>query len=321
VLLAVGYGFFGLSTSFWTVAPWVIISSIGYHTWLQTQPALGMSLTTEHRSGSILGRLSAINNAGALVAMLVVLATFHFGWMSYRSTFAVCGVLAAVAAVAIFGFPHLHNGEQEEAAPQRPPMVLRRDYRYYYLLNLFDGARQQIFFSFGLWVLVDHFGLDVPVISAVLLTVAALSMGVGSWIGRLLDRQGERRLLAFINVAYVVALAGYALIDNVAVAICCYIIYQFIFPLSAIGSATYLRKVAPADEVAPSLAMGVTMQHAAAIAVPVAAGFILNYVGYQIPFLIACVFALMTFAITHRLHPDMLRDVNRWVMEICNQEG
>src|SRR5215217_7564499 len=49
-LLAIGYSCFGLSTSFWTVAPWVVISSIGYHTWLQTQYALGMSLTTEDRS-------------------------------------------------------------------------------------------------------------------------------------------------------------------------------------------------------------------------------------------------------------------------------
>src|SRR5689334_6411926 len=39
-LLAVGYGLFGWSDSFWTVAPWVILSSMGYHTWLQTQYAL-----------------------------------------------------------------------------------------------------------------------------------------------------------------------------------------------------------------------------------------------------------------------------------------
>ena len=57
-LLAIGYGFFGTATSFWTVAPWVIISSMGYHTFLQTQYALGMSLTTESRSGSV--RLSAL---------------------------------------------------------------------------------------------------------------------------------------------------------------------------------------------------------------------------------------------------------------------
>jgi hypothetical protein len=35
VLLAVGFALFGLSNSFWSVAPWVVISSMGYHTGLQ----------------------------------------------------------------------------------------------------------------------------------------------------------------------------------------------------------------------------------------------------------------------------------------------
>ena len=28
---------------------------------------------------------------------------------------------------------------------------------------------------------------------------------------------------------------------------------------------------------------------------------------------------LHTYATTHRLHPDMLRDINRWIIEQCNQ--
>ena len=50
-------------------------------------------------------------------------------------------------------------------APKREPIVWRKDYRYYYWLNLLDGVRQQIFFSFGLWVLVNRFKLTVSEIS------------------------------------------------------------------------------------------------------------------------------------------------------------
>lgn len=310
-LLAVGYGCFGLSDSFWTVAPWVILSSMGYHTWLQTQYALGLSLATERRAGSILGRLSAVNNAGALAAMLVILVTFRQGWLSYRSAFILCGLLALLAAIAIAGFPHLRDGEVQAAAAQRQPLVLRREYRYYYLLSLLDGGRQQIFFSFGLWVLVHRFGLTVPAISAVLLSITALSTIAGGWIGRQIDRHGERRMLAMVNVAYVVALAGYAAVDNVVVVVACYVLYSFIFPLSSIGAATYLRKVAVEDEIAPSLAMGLTMQHVAAVAVPVATGFVLNYVGYQIPFLVAGGFACLTFLVTRRLAPETQRSPRR----------
>ncbi len=303
LVLALGYGFFGLSDSFWTVVPWVVVSSMGYHTFLQTQYALGLSLTNEGRSGRILGRLSAISNGGALLAMAAVFLAFHYDWASYRATFVACGLLALMAAVAIVRFPHLHNGEVQAQAAAREPIVLRRDYRFYYGLSVLDGARQQIFFSFGLWVLVHRFGLEVPAISTILVAVTTLSMVAGPIIGRLIDRHGERQMLAAVNIAYVVALIGYALVDHVAVAVLCYVVYSFIFPLSAMGAAIYLRKIAPSADIAPSLAMGLTMQHAAAVAVPIATGFVLNFVGYQIPFLIASGFACLTFLVTRRLDP------------------
>ncbi len=135
--------------------------------------------------------------------------------------------------------------------------------------------------------------------------------GESTTIGRLLDRYGERRLLAVVNVAYVIALAGYGFTDNVLVACACYLAYTFIMPLSAMASATYLQKVADPADLAPSFAMGTTMQHAAAIVVPVTAGYILNFYGYQIPFVIACGFACLTFLVTRRLDPIAQRAPGR----------
>jgi MFS family permease len=131
-----------------------------------------------------------------------------------------------------------------------------------------------------------------------------MNMTLGPWIGRQIDRRGVRRILEIANVGYIVALLGYGFADNESIAIGCYVIYSFIFPLSYIGSSTYLRQIAPPEELAPSLAMGVTMQHVAAIVVPLAAGYILNFVGYQIPFIIACGFAATTFLVTRRLSPE-----------------
>jgi predicted MFS family arabinose efflux permease len=304
VLLAVGYMLFGVSNSFWTVAPWVILSSMGYHTVLQTQYALGMSLTTENKSGSILGKMTAVHNGGALVAMIFVLVVFYFDLISFRPMFVISGLLALVAAIAIFNFPNLQDGKEHVTPPpQRDRFVLNRSYKYYYLLNLLDGGRQQIFFSFGLWVLVNNYGLVVWQISALLIGVRLAAMVSGPWIGRMIDVHGERQMLGLINFAYIFALGGYALVDNVLFAAGCYIVYSFIFPLSSVGAATYLRKVAIQKEIAPSLAMGVTLNHAAAIIVPITTGFILNFVGFQIPFLIACGFATLTIFVTRRLDP------------------
>jgi predicted MFS family arabinose efflux permease len=303
LVLAVGYACFGLSSSFWTVAPWVVLSSIGYHTWLQTQSALGLSLAREEHSGRILGRMASIGQAGALVAMGVVLLTFEREWLDFDSAFVMCGLFALFGAIAIYWFPSLKDGELDELRVERQPIVFNMEYRLYYLLSLLDGARQQIFFSFGLWVLIHQYGLTVPRISGVLLATTAAAIVLTPRIGRALDRYGERILLRYVNIAFIVALAGYALVDNSIAATVCYVIYTFIAPLAPMGATVYLRKIAPSTELAPCLAMGLTMQHAAAVIVPIVTGYILNFVGYQVPFLVASGFAVVTLFVTGLLDP------------------
>ena len=162
-----------------------------------------------------------------------------------------------------------------------------------------------------MWVLVSHFGLDVPRVSIVLIGVTFVGLVCSSYAGRLLDRYGERRMLQAINIAYVVALVGFALAGSVWLAALCYIVYAFIYPFSTIVSSTYLRKIAVPEDIAPSLAMEVTILHATAIVVPVAAGFILNFVGYQVPFFIACGAAIITVAVTVRIDPVAQRSPGR----------
>lgn len=316
VLFGVALALIGFAGSFWGVVPWVVISSLGFHTVLQTQPALGMSLTTEARSGRVLGQMAAIGQAGTFVALAVILVVFQFELVSFRPMFVFLGAVALVGAVAVAGFPHLHEGRAQAAATRREPLVFRRAYKYFYLLNVLDGARQQIFFSFGLWVLVNRFHLSVAQISAVLLAVAFVNMLSASWVGRMIDRHGERRTLSLVNLGFVVALGGYALADHVAIAILCYVVYWFVGPIAPIGAATYLRKIAVPEELAPSLGMGVTLLHATAVVVPVAVGFILNFVGYQVPFLIACGFALITFVVTLRLDPRAQRSAARVALDL-----
>ena len=315
MVLGLGYVFFSVAKGFATVIPWVLITSFGFHTVLQTQSWLGMSLTTQEKTGAILGRMTAFTQGGTFVAYVMILITFHFRWLSYKPTFVILGAFAILGGFAIYRFPHLHDGQLREVAPKRERIVFRRAYRYYYWLNLFDGARQQIFFSFGLMVMVKHFGFSVTHVVLLLLVATAASVVSTSRLGRWIDRRGERGTLSIVNLFYVFALVGFALSGNVWLACFFYVIYNVITPLSSIGGATYLRKIAVPEDIASSIAMGVTILHATAIVVPVAAGFILNYTGYQIPFYIACGFALVNFVVTLRLDPASQRCAARIAMD------
>jgi MFS family permease len=315
LLMGIGYGLLGTANSFATVIPWVLISSFGMHTILQTQYALGMSLTPQERSGHTLGRLTGFGQAGVFAALIAVFFIFQFHLLSYEHTFMIAGIFGLLGAVAIFRFPHLHEGELRKVAPKRERMVWRKDYKYFYWLNLLDGVRQQIFFSFGLWVLVDRFKLTVAELSLILMTVTFVTIFSSSYVGRLIDRIGERRVLQAINVGYIFALGGYALANDVYLACVFYVLYSFVAIFSTIGANIYLRKIAVPQEVAPSLAMGITILHATAVVVPVAAGFILHFVGYQIPFFIACGVSLVTVFVTRRLDPTTQRTAARVALD------
>lgn len=315
VTLGVGLAGYALATSFWTVLPWLLLGSLGFHTVLQTQVALGMTLSEEARSGRVLGIMAGIVQAGALVGTGAVMLVFLAWQDAYAGVYVACGLIAVLGAAAIVGFPHLHEGRPITAQMPRQRIVVDRGYRYYYVLNVLDGARQQLFFSFGLWVLVSRFGMGVSAVSLVVIISTVVAMVFAPWAGKMIDRHGERHTLSAINVAYIVALGGYALMDDVWLACVFYVLYSFIAPFSAIGAATYLRKIAVPADIAPSLAMGVTLLHATAIVVPVAAGWILNYVGYQVPFFIGCGFALVAAVVTLRLDPVRQRTAAKVVFD------
>jgi len=223
--------------------------------------------------------------------------------------------VAVLGGVAIFRFPHLHDGEPREVAPKRERIVFRRAYKYYYWLNLLDGGRQQIFFSFGLLMLLKEFHFKVPQVSLLLIVVTFVSMVSSAWVGRFIDKHGERRSLSIINVLYIVALVGFALSGNVWLACFFYLIYAVISPFSYIASAIYLRKIAVPADVASSMSMGVTLLHATALVVPVVAGYILNFTGLRVPFYIACGFALANIVVTLGLNPVKQRCAERVALD------
>lgn len=317
--LAVGYALFSIATDFATVTPWVILSSMGYHTWLQTQHALAMSVTTENKSGAILGHVTALGNLGGLVAMIIMAAGFYYKLIDFTGAFWLVAAAALGAGIVIYSFPSLRNGLPHEVTTKREPLVFHRDYRFYYMLNLLDGGRQQIFFSFGLWVLAHKFNLDVTRLTMILIGVNLINTLIGRRVGKLIDAFGERPMLAAANVLYVVALTGYAFSDNIWVLVACYTVYSVIFPISWVGANTYLRKIASHHDVAPSIAMGLTMQHVAAVIVPLATGYILNFYGYQIPFMIACAFAVITMISTRFIDPKTQKSQSRLAEEAATR--
>ncbi|MGI8476935.1 MAG: MFS transporter [Thermomicrobiales bacterium] len=314
-LLIAGVGFMvfaPMHSVAWVIVP-TLISSVGYHSWLQLQNALGLSLARKGEEGSVLGRFSAIGFAGGMIAMIGVLVALGFVWWwtgdlranqgpVLRGVWLFAGATAIIGSFMIRRFPTSHD--DRAAARLAPRITWRREYRLYYLLSFLDGSRQQIYFAFAPFVLVEHFNLNVFYLTAIQITAAMINWRTGPWIGRLVDVRGEKRVLTMGYCMHLTVFIGFALAPNVWLAAVAYLGYNFLF-LFSIGTTTYLKKISRREDLAPSLAMGVSLSHLTAIVVPVFGAALWNQLGYQFPFLFGTLFIFLSLYATQKI--DVVR--------------
>jgi predicted MFS family arabinose efflux permease len=292
-IMGLGYALYATSGSFTTVIIPTLIGSVGFHSWLQLQDALGLSLARPGEEGSVLGRFRGIGFAGTLVALVAVwallfvvarvsgdLAAVQGPWL--RGLYVVSGIAAVVGAVAILRFPISENARA--AAKAAPAITWRREYGLYYALSFLDGSPMQIYFAFAPFVLVEEFGVDAVTLTTLLIIAALINWRAGPVVGRLVDRYGEQRMLTVGYSLHLLVFLGFALSQHLWLLYLTYLGYNFLF-LFSIGTTTYLRKICRPADLAPSLAMGVSLAHLTAVIVPIVGG-VVGAAGLPVPLLV-----------------------------------
>lgn len=308
-IMGVGYALYAVSGSFATIIIPTLIGSVGFHSWLQLHDALGLSLAKPGEEGSVLGRFRGIGFAGTLIALVGVwgilfavgrvggeLADVQGPWL--RGLYVAAGLVAVVGAIVILGFP---VSEDARAAAQAAPAITwRKEYGLYYWLSFLDGSRMQIYFAFAPFVLVEQFGVDAVTLTTLLIVAALINWRAGPIVGRLVDRHGEKRMLTIGYSLHLLVFLGFALSQNIWLLYLTYLGYNFLF-LFSIGTTTYLRKICRREDLAPSLAMGVSLAHLTAVVVPVIGAALWARLGYQFPFLFGTVFIFVSLWLTQKI--------------------
>jgi predicted MFS family arabinose efflux permease len=170
--------------------------------------------------------------------------------------------------VAWFGFPKFR-----EAVPQRKHLFLRKRYWLYYALTFMSGARRQIFIVFAGFMMVEKFGFSVAAITGLFLANAVFNMWIAPKIGNLIIKLGERRMLVLEYIGLIGVFLAYAFVENPWIAAGLYLIDHAFFAM-AIAQKTYFQKIADPADMAPTAGVAFTINHIAAVVIPVLFGLI-----------------------------------------------
>ena len=126
-------------------------------------------------------------------------------------------------------------------------------------------------------MLVERFGLDVHHVTGLFLVTLVVNIVCAPLIGRAVAAFGEGRALRVEYaglVAVFLAYGGiYAFGWGVAVAMALYVLDHVLFAL-ALALKTYFQKIADPADIAPTAAVAFTINHIAAVGLPVPLGLL-----------------------------------------------
>jgi predicted MFS family arabinose efflux permease len=290
------------SRSFPVMLGWLFIYSMGQHIFMPLSSAIGMELAEGNRPGRRLGQFQSVGNLFSILGSFAVLIGFSFLHLSFKLSFLIAAtgfLIAAGLAVSM---------KRDTPASFGAKFLLRKEYGLFYALNILFGMRKQIFITFAPWVLVTVFQQKTQVIATLLTAGGIIGIFFKPVLGNLIDRLGERTILAAEAAILVVVCLGYGFARSVfplwaalPVVFACYVADQMLMAVG-MARATYLKKIARSEsDVTPTLTMGVTIDHIFSIGVALTAGPIWNRFGYQYVFLFAAVIASINFLVALRV--------------------
>ena len=277
LLMGVGFGLYAFIDSYSALLVVAVIASLGMHMWMPLHSSLAMGLSPEGKTASVLGQLNGVGALASLIGMgALALITWAASDLSLSVYYLVGAGLVIIAAFLLLRIPSTVGATETEP----PRMLVKKRYWLYYVLTFIQGSRKQVLHTFGMLVLVQTFHLEVWHISLILLVSSIINLVGSPYMGTLIDRIGERTILTATYAGLALTCVGFATIHNVWLLVVLLLLIKLLVT-AGIGLETYVYRMAPKEELIPTLSAGISINHVTSVGMPLVAGAILPFIGYE----------------------------------------
>jgi len=280
-ILGVGVVLTGLFPSYIGLIITTMIMSFGFHYFETTNQSLTLQYFDKDTSPLVIGKLRSYGAAtNVAIGLLIFLLSYI---LSYTSTYALIGIV-----ILIVGFWGITKNPTQESMPiQNKGMVLKKKYWLYYFLTFMAGARRQIFVAFAVFLLVKKFEFSIQEITLLFVLNNIVNYFLNPLIGKAIVKYGERKVLSVEYFSLILVFTGYAFVESKLIIAILYILDHIFFNFS-MGIRTYFQKIGNPKDIAPSMAVGFTINHIAAVVIP-ALGGLMWIIDHRIPFIAGAV--------------------------------
>ncbi len=286
-LLGVGTAITGYFPSEYALYATTFLMSLGFHYYETMNQSLTLQLIDKKDAPVHLARQLKAASIGTLSIFIVIMLCFdekllimiqsflgiENQFKGFQLGFEPLYLIAGAFTFAVAVFCRAYYPFYQSKEVQNKSLFLRRRYWLYYALTFMGGARRQIFMVFAAFLMVEKFGYDVTAITLLYLINLIANIWIAPYIGRFIQKLGERRALIIEYVGLIIVFAGYAIVEDNRMAAGLYVVDHLFFAF-AIAIKTYFQKIADPKDIASTAGVSFTINHIAAVGIPAAFGFI-----------------------------------------------
>ena len=284
----------------WMVILAIFIYSTGEHMQLGMKNTLSLEYSREGKGGQALGYQNSIYQIGNLLGYVAVIVAFAFVQSSnlFVPTFVVAAVFMLVAMLV-----SLRLTGESKADKTKSRFYFRKKFTKYYMLEVFYGARKQVFFTFGPYVLILFYGADAGTVSLLFAVSAIACFVLAPMVGKIIDSVGYKSVmiadtLILVIVCFFYGYAHHLFSMQTAFIVCCVnYVLDSVISLASMASNVYVQDISDSrDEMRATTSTGISVNHLITIFIALLGGWIWKVLGVETLFLISALLGLCNSA-------------------------
>jgi len=278
----------------------ICIYSLGEHIQLGMKSSITMQYARDGRGGAALGVQSSVTQIGTLIGYFAVVLVFSLitGAAPYTLFFVMASVLAGVSA--LFSL-RMKSQSAPDASKRR--FYFHKKYTKYYMLEMFYGARKQVFLTFGPYVLILFYGANTATISLLFAISSVAGFIFSPIVGRIIDKVGYKTVMVMdtvilVGVCLLYGFAHHIFPMHIAFIVCCVnYVLDAIISLASMASNVYVKELSDSqEEVKATISTGVSINHVITIFIALFGGWIWETLGIETLFILSAVLGLLNSA-------------------------
>ncbi|MBF9018566.1 MULTISPECIES: MFS transporter [unclassified Oceanispirochaeta] len=291
----------------WMAVTLIVLWSTGEHLMMPVRQSISIHSAIPGKEGVAMGLTRSAGNIGSVIGFYMVSLIFMgFGHFEELMTYRVVFGLGALFTLAGLLFT-LRLG-QSEGHVKRPRMMLLPKYRKYYILEMFFGARKQVFMTFAPYVLILNYGASTQLIATLYGIFSLANIFMNPVMGKLVDTIGHKAVLILdsfllILLCFLYGFAHHLFPGEWAFRVICVVFVLDAMLFSAgIARAVYVRTLSDnQEELTGTLSTGISVNHLISVVIALLGGLLWERLGMEILFSAAALFGIASLFYTMTL--------------------